>query len=103
MTKDRKEQINELHDLLREVHLKMPDLRLCQLIGNIFGADDHYHRKDKELIRALQQLRQGDEFDELDIHQTDALYIIQRYLEEVNKKQDLIWEEWNKFIERRKV
>jgi Ni,Fe-hydrogenase III small subunit len=39
---------------VREVWEKMPDLRLCQLIGNCFPAGDLYYREDDELLHALE-------------------------------------------------
>lgn len=49
----RTQEIKSICRLLEEVWLNYPHLRLMQLVGNILGNDDHYHREDIELQLGL--------------------------------------------------
>ena len=49
-------RINRISKLIGKIWRKNPDLRLCQLIGNCFGAGDNYHKEDDELERKLREI-----------------------------------------------
>lgn len=45
-----------LLDLLAKVKNKYPNMRLCQIIGDVFkGSGDNYYREDKELLTGLKR------------------------------------------------
>ena len=49
-------RINKILELIKKIWEKNPDLRLCQLIGNIgncFPSGDLYHIEDDLLMKAL--------------------------------------------------
>lgn len=56
----RQNDIVAIMELLEAYWSQHPDLRLCQLIGNIFGADDHYYRHDHEVKQALTNMLKGE-------------------------------------------
>jgi len=47
------DRIDEILELISKVWHKNPDLRLCQLIGNIFIEKDLYYVEDDRLQEAL--------------------------------------------------
>ena len=53
-----KRRIKRILTLIEQIWTKMPDLRLCQLIGNCFLPGDNYHREDYELERRLKEVYQ---------------------------------------------
>ena len=46
-------RIKRILTLIETIWLAMPDLRLCQLIGNCFEAGDLYNISDEELEHRL--------------------------------------------------
>ncbi len=50
------ERIDRLLKLIKKIWEKNPDLRLFQLIGNCFGAGDHYYQEDDDLEQALKNV-----------------------------------------------
>jgi hypothetical protein len=68
-TDDRRRDIDTMCEILRLVWLDYPDMRLMQLLGNILGADDHYHRTDGDVFRGL--MAYPDEAD--DVRRSDAV------------------------------
>jgi len=51
-------RIKPLLKLIEEIWLKNPDLRLCQLIGNV-APYDNYHVEDDDLKGRLEELYNG--------------------------------------------
>lgn len=47
------DRINRILKMIEEIWKKNPDLRLCQLIGNVFPAGDNYRMEDDELENGL--------------------------------------------------
>lgn len=46
-------RIKRMLKLIEEIWTDNPDLRLCQLLGNAFGAIDPYNIEDEELEKML--------------------------------------------------
>lgn len=50
------ERINRILNLIKRIWKKNPDLRLCQLIGNVFPhGEDNYYKEDDELEKRLKE------------------------------------------------
>jgi len=49
-------RIKPLLELIEEIWIQIPDLRLCQLIGNCWEAGDHYYKEDDELEKRLKEV-----------------------------------------------
>lgn len=54
------ERIGRILNLLASYWGCNPDLRLCQLIGNIFPGGDNYYEEDDELEKRLESMIEGD-------------------------------------------
>ena len=50
-----KKQINDITGIIKDVWIRNPNLRVCQLIQNMFGTDDIYMVEDKMLIKKLKE------------------------------------------------
>lgn len=48
-------RIEELLKLIKKIWKNYPDLRLCQLIGNVYGPEDLYHKEDDDLKKRLEE------------------------------------------------
>ena len=48
-------RIDQILDVIRELWLRSPDLRLMQLLANVLGDGDHFHLEDADLLKALLQ------------------------------------------------
>jgi uncharacterized protein YihD (DUF1040 family) len=48
-------RINRISKLIGKIWRKNPDLRLMQLLGNCFTAEDNYYKEDDELEKKLRE------------------------------------------------
>ncbi len=55
MMSKRKEEVSRTIALITEVWGQYPNLRLCQLLGNCFSAEDLYYIKDSEVRSRLKE------------------------------------------------
>ncbi len=53
-------RINSILNKIRRIWKKNPDLRLFQLLGNCFPAQDNYHVEDEELEQRLKMVYKDD-------------------------------------------
>ena len=51
-------RIDETIEVMKRIWKKNPQLRLCQLIGNIFSGDN-YHIEDDVLVSKLKEVYEG--------------------------------------------
>jgi len=49
-------RINRISKLIGKIWRKNPDLRLMQLLGNVFTAGDNYYKEDAELEQRLRDV-----------------------------------------------
>ncbi len=49
-------RIKPLLRLIEEIWMEMPDLRLCQLIGNCWVAGDNYYKEDDDLEKRFKEV-----------------------------------------------
>lgn len=48
-------RIKPILNKIEDIWTKYPDLRLCQLIGNLWGPGDNYYREDDILMKRLEE------------------------------------------------